>query len=59
MGKRVKKDRSHYLFDNKAITALIIPLIIERLPGSARRHGGFYYDSECRGSSGIRSIIGG
>lgn len=31
MGKRVKKDRSHYLFDNKAITALIIPLIIEQL----------------------------
>lgn len=27
---KVKKDRSHYLFDNKALTALIVPLIIEQ-----------------------------
>lgn len=26
-----KVDRSHYLFDNKALTALIVPLIIEQL----------------------------
>ena len=26
----MKKDRSHYLFDNKALLALIIPLIIEQ-----------------------------
>lgn len=26
-----KKDRSHYLFDNKALAALIIPLIVEQL----------------------------
>lgn len=31
MKQRVKKDRSHYLFDNKALVALIIPLIIEQL----------------------------
>lgn len=30
MGKRMKKDRSHYLFDNKMLVALIIPLIIEQ-----------------------------
>lgn len=29
--KREKKDRSGYLFDNKSLTALIIPLIIEQL----------------------------
>lgn len=29
--RKTKKDRSHYLFDNKAITKLIIPLIIEQL----------------------------
>lgn len=28
---RTKKDRSYYLFDNKALVALIIPLIIEQL----------------------------
>lgn len=31
MGKKQKIDRSHYLFDNKALTALIIPLIVEQL----------------------------
>lgn len=31
MEQRMKKDRSHYLFDNKALVALIIPLIIEQL----------------------------
>lgn len=31
MGKRIKKDRSHYLFDNKMLVTLIIPLIIEQL----------------------------
>ena len=31
MGKRVKIDRSHYLFDNKALVALIVPLVIEQL----------------------------
>ena len=29
--KREKVDRSHYLFDNKMLVALIIPLIIEQL----------------------------
>ena len=29
--KRVKADRSNYLFDNHALTALIIPLVIEQL----------------------------
>lgn len=31
LGKKQKIDRSHYLFDNKALTALIIPLIVEQL----------------------------
>lgn len=31
MRTKVKTDRTHYLFDNKAIIALIIPLIIEQL----------------------------
>lgn len=31
MGKKQKIDRSHYLFDNKALTALIIPIIVEQL----------------------------
>lgn len=31
MGKKQKIDRSHYLFDNKALTALIVPLIVEQL----------------------------
>ena len=31
MGKKQNIDRSHYLFDNKALTALIIPLIVEQL----------------------------
>ncbi len=31
MEKNVKTDRSRYLFDNKALVALIIPLIIEQL----------------------------
>lgn len=31
MKTRIKKDRSHYLFDNKTIVTLIIPLIIEQL----------------------------
>ncbi len=31
MRKRKKIDRSNYLFDNKALVALIIPLIIEQL----------------------------
>lgn len=31
MRTKEKKDRTHYLFDNKAIVALIIPLIIEQL----------------------------
>ena len=31
LGKKHKIDRSHYLFDNKALTALIIPLIVEQL----------------------------
>ena len=31
MGKKQKIDISHYLFDNKALTALIIPLIVEQL----------------------------
>ena len=26
-----KKDRSHYLFSNRELTALIIPLIIEQM----------------------------
>lgn len=30
MRKTVKKDRSHYLFDNKALAALIVPLVIEQ-----------------------------
>ena len=30
MNKNRKTDRSNYLFDNKALTALIIPLIIEQ-----------------------------
>ena len=29
--KKEKKDRSHYLFSNKALVALIIPLVIEQL----------------------------
>lgn len=31
MKRKVTADRGHYLFDNKALTALIIPLIIEQL----------------------------
>ncbi len=31
MEKKTKSDRSNYLFDNRALTALIIPLIIEQL----------------------------
>lgn len=31
MGKKEKIDRSNYLFDNRALVALIIPLIIEQL----------------------------
>lgn len=31
LGKKQKIDRSHYLFDNKALTALIVPLIVEQL----------------------------
>lgn len=31
MKNKVKADRSHYLFDNKALLSLIIPLIIEQL----------------------------
>lgn len=27
---KMKKDKSHYLFDNKALMALIIPLIVEQ-----------------------------
>ncbi len=29
--RKIKADRSHYLFDNKALAALIIPLIVEQL----------------------------
>lgn len=29
--KGLKIDRSNYLFDNKALTALIVPLVIEQL----------------------------
>ena len=31
MRKRVKVDRSNYLFDNHALTMLIVPLVIEQL----------------------------
>ena len=31
MRKRVKVDRSNYLFDNHALTVLIVPLVIEQL----------------------------
>lgn len=31
MGTKVKIDRSNYLFDNRALAALIIPLVIEQL----------------------------
>ena len=31
MNKRIKIDRSGYLFDNKALVTLIIPLIVEQL----------------------------
>ncbi len=31
MKTRVKIDRSGYLFDNRALTALIIPLVVEQL----------------------------
>lgn len=54
--RKTKKDRSHYLFDNKAITKLIIPLIIEQLPGGLRRYGRLYYDSKRRRSGSVRGI---
>ena len=31
MNKKIKIDRSGYLFDNRALVSLIIPLIIEQL----------------------------
>ena len=30
MNTKAKADRSHYLFDNRALTALIIPLVVEQ-----------------------------
>ena len=31
MNKHMKVDRSGYLFDNKSLVALIIPLVVEQL----------------------------
>lgn len=28
--EKIKTDRSHYLFDNKALAALIVPLVVEQ-----------------------------
>ncbi len=53
-----QRDRSAYLFDNKALRALIIPLIIEQLLRNTGRYGGFDYDSECRRGGGIRGVTG-
>lgn len=30
MREKIKTDRSHYLFDNKALAALIVPLVVEQ-----------------------------
>ena len=53
-----KVDRSHYLFDNKAPRALILPLVVEHASGGAGRHGGLDHDRKCRRSCSFRRFFG-
>lgn len=52
---KISKERQ--LFDNRALVALIIPLIIEQFL-AVLVDGRFYYGGECRGGGSVWRILG-
>lgn len=59
MGKSKKEKRQAYFFDNKALLALILPLVVEQLLAVLVGMAGFHHDrKQSAEAGGVGSIVG-